>query len=75
MTAGRHSVYGVDFSGARDAGEKIWIASGVIEADTLRIDACQQAGNLPRSGKSHGGKDVRGTGHPGCIDRYGNCRE
>ena len=51
MTTSRHRVYGVDFSGARDAGEKIWIASGVVEADTLRIDACQQASDLPRSGK------------------------
>jgi len=45
-------VYGVDFSGAKDAGKKIWIASGVIEKNTLRIEECHRADALPGSGKS-----------------------
>ncbi len=48
----RERVYGVDFSGAKDAGKKIWIASGIIEEDTLRIDECRRADTLPGSGKS-----------------------
>ncbi len=35
--------YGVDFSGAMKAGTKIWIASGVIGADGLRIEDCRPA--------------------------------
>jgi len=42
-------VYGVDFSGATDAGKKIWITKGVIEGETLRIEACCQAAVLPGS--------------------------
>lgn len=37
----REIVHGVDFSGARDAGRKTWIASGVI-GDGLRIERCYQ---------------------------------
>ncbi len=42
-------VYGVDFSGAASAGKKIWITRGVIEGDTLRIEACYRAADLPGS--------------------------
>ena len=42
-------VYGVDFSGAARAGEKIWITQGVIQGETLRIVACHQAADLPGS--------------------------
>jgi hypothetical protein len=26
-----HHIYGIDFSGAKDAGKRIWIAKGVVE--------------------------------------------
>ena len=45
------SVYGVDFSGANDAGKKIWIARGIIEEDMLLITECFQAEDLPGSGR------------------------
>lgn len=45
----RH-VYGVDFSGARDAGKKIWIATGLIEGEALCVEDCCPALNLPDSG-------------------------
>lgn len=47
----RRQVYGIDFSGAKDAGKKIWIASGVPAGDTLRIDNCCRAGDLPDSSR------------------------
>ena len=40
-------VHGVDFSGASNAGEHIWIASGQRDGDTLRIDTCVEAHTLP----------------------------
>jgi hypothetical protein len=40
-------VYGVDFSGAVDAGRKIWIAGGVWQGGHLHIDTCVQAAHLP----------------------------
>lgn len=43
----RTRVFGIDFSGARDAGKKIWVVFGIIEEDTLRIDECCQARDLP----------------------------
>jgi hypothetical protein len=33
-------VYGVDFSGARDAGSNIWLIEGVVEDGTLAVVAC-----------------------------------
>jgi len=30
-------IYGIDFSGAQDAGKKIWIAEGVVKDDSLLI--------------------------------------
>lgn len=44
-------VYGVDFSGAADAGKKIWVTSGVIEGDALQIERCHRAEDLPGWGK------------------------
>src|SRR5215218_3583910 len=44
-------VYGVDFSGAKDAGRSIWIAGAVIDNETLRFDSCQPAAQLPNSGR------------------------
>jgi hypothetical protein len=45
----RGVVYGVDFSGARDAGRRIWIARGSIEEDGLFVTECFQAKDLPDS--------------------------
>lgn len=44
-------IYGVDFSGAKNAGKKIWIACGVIEGDKLHIENCQRASELLGSGR------------------------
>lgn len=44
-------IYGVDFSAAKDAGRRIWIARGVVGGDTLRIERCEPAGRLLGSGK------------------------
>ena len=30
-----HHIYGIDFSGAQDAGKKIWIAEGVVKGEIL----------------------------------------
>lgn len=42
-------VYGVDFSGAKKAGTKIWIASALVVKDILKIEDCFQAKDLPDS--------------------------
>jgi hypothetical protein len=42
-------VYGVDFSGARDAGRKAWVASGTIVGDSLNIEDCCSVAELPGS--------------------------
>lgn len=42
-------VYGVDFSGAKKAGAKIWITSATIIGDVLKIEDCYQAKDLPGS--------------------------
>ena len=47
----RRVIHGVDFSGAKDAGKKIWIARGVTEEDVLVITECFQAEDLPGSGR------------------------
>jgi hypothetical protein len=39
-------IYGIDFSGAKDAGNKIWISSGDISKNILRIDMCYPASSL-----------------------------
>jgi len=44
-------ICGIDFSGASDAGSKIWLARGVIEGKLLRIEDCRRAENLPGSGR------------------------
>lgn len=44
-------VHGVDFSGAADAGRHIWIASGTIDGDALRIEECRRAESLPGAGR------------------------
>jgi hypothetical protein len=47
----RDRIYGVDFSGAKDAGRRMWVAGGVAEGDTLRIETCHSADALPGSGR------------------------
>jgi hypothetical protein len=32
-------IYGIDFSGAQDAGKKIWVAEGVVKTDSLLNEA------------------------------------
>jgi hypothetical protein len=38
-------VYGVDFSGAKDADRKIWIAGGEVNGDTMRLELCRRLEN------------------------------
>jgi len=47
----RRFVYGVDFSGARDAGKKIWVAHATMEEDVLLMRECFQAKDLSGSGR------------------------
>ena len=47
----RRVIHGVDFSGAKDAGRKIWIARGIVKEDILLITECFQAEDLPGSGR------------------------
>lgn len=44
-------VYGVDFSGAKNAGTKIWIASATITGDVLKLHDCHPAEVLPGSAR------------------------
>ena len=43
-------IYGIDFSGAKDAGKKIWLAEGVVRGDSLLIEDCFRARDLQDSG-------------------------
>ncbi|MBW2000274.1 MAG: DUF429 domain-containing protein [Deltaproteobacteria bacterium] len=47
----RVQVYGVDFSGARDAGERIWIIEAAVEGKVLSIGRCFKARDLAESGR------------------------
>ena len=47
----KRAVCGVDFSGAQDAGKKIWIACGDILDDAILISECFPAEDLPGSGQ------------------------
>lgn len=44
------NIYGIDFSGAKDAGKKIWIAGGSAEKNILHIEECLRATELPGAG-------------------------
>ena len=44
-------VHGIDFSGAKDAGRKIWVANGLIRDKELEITDCRPAKELPGSGR------------------------
>ena len=39
-------VYGVDFSGAKDAGKKIWIAQAVPRGQGIMVEACAPSTEL-----------------------------
>jgi hypothetical protein len=43
-------IYGLAFSGAANAGKKIWIASGVVENGVLLIEDCSRGGRLLEEG-------------------------
>lgn len=45
------AIYGIDFSGAQDAGRKIWIALAVIKGNVLKINNCFRGLSLPNSGR------------------------
>lgn len=48
------AVHGIDWSGATDAGRRIFVASGVAErgaGGAVRIDACRRGDELSRSGR------------------------
>ena len=45
------AIYGIDFSGAQDAGNKIWIARGVPKGKKLLIEECSSARTLLKSGE------------------------
>lgn len=44
--ASAHDVHGIDFSGASDAGRKVWIASGTVEDGELHLQRCRSAATL-----------------------------
>ena len=48
MNSGR-TIYGVDFSGARDAGKKIWVTEGAEKRSVLCIKCCLRGNDLPGS--------------------------
>jgi hypothetical protein len=41
-------IYGIDFSGAQDAGKKIWIAEGVVKTDSVLIEDCKNRFEVDR---------------------------
>jgi len=45
------AIYGIDFSGALDAGRKIWISLAMIKGGVLEIRDCFQGFSLPSSGR------------------------
>ena len=52
--ASRRPVLGVDFSGASDAGKRIWLAHARQEAGVLQIVACQRGDSLDGSAPGRG---------------------
>lgn len=47
----RRRVLGVDFSGARQAGDHIWIAAGTQKGGRLSLESCRPAHELPGGGR------------------------
>jgi len=48
----KKELYGIDFSGAKDAGRYIWISKGIVNGDRLTINSCFSASALHPSGIS-----------------------
>jgi hypothetical protein len=49
----RRRIFGVDFSGARDAGKLIWVTEAAAEADgRLKLLSCRPARELPGGGRT-----------------------
>ena len=46
-----NKIYGVDFSGAKEAGKRIWISEGIENGDRLVIKRCFKAAELAGSGE------------------------
>jgi len=46
MASSNLDVVGIDFSGAQDAGKKIWIAEGTVSSGTLKLSQCNQASDI-----------------------------
>ncbi|UCG34229.1 MAG: hypothetical protein JSU68_06250 [Phycisphaerales bacterium] len=44
-------ILGVDFSGAADAGTKLWICCGGMEREELRVESCFRGQDLPGSAR------------------------
>jgi hypothetical protein len=51
MLEGYDRVFGIDFSGAKDAGDRIWIAGGPVADGVLAIESCYPARDLSGAGK------------------------
>ena len=47
----KNQIIGVDFSGAKDAGKKIWISFARTERETLEIESCVRIADLPAGGR------------------------
>jgi hypothetical protein len=67
----RDRIYGVDFSGAQDAGRRIWLAEGPVQEGRLRVERCYPAEALPGSGRDRqaalGALRARIAGSPGAA--------
>ena len=44
------TVFGIDFSGGREAGRKIWVARGSTTSEGVRVDDVRPGRALPNSG-------------------------
>jgi len=47
-------IHGIDFSGAKNAGKTIWVASGLVQDHALQITDLQPGFALPGSGRDRG---------------------
>jgi hypothetical protein len=57
-TGKKRCIFGVDFSGAKDACKKIWVSSGRSIGSTLHIEECYRLADRMGSGaSSHSGRD------------------
>lgn len=54
VTVSPSAIHGVDFSGAQDAGRRIWISSGLIDGSRLRIMRTRPVCELPGGSPSRG---------------------